>query len=214
MVFGQAVGGEAQPSSSRHCFANAIFIPGPLHILHNAMKTVSTHMNHWPLFEGQLKTMADLVSAQCLELFVEKCVRGGPYDSAKNMFARSNFPSLIDWRWGQCRGFIDGLLKVMKVLRASWSTDKMCAGALRTAERPIKCCETLPTSRCLRSFGLTDNVSIFKFGREIDIWRRPRRICVCRCRYRFWNRPGVGEHRSVFVVAWDSWAFGRSRFPV
>jgi hypothetical protein len=81
---------------ARFLFKHAMVIPGPLHILHNGMKSVAKDLKHYPLFEGQLKVMVDFVSSQTLELFVEKCIEHGPFSSARGMFARSSahHPSL------------------------------------------------------------------------------------------------------------------------
>ncbi len=116
----------AQPP--QHLFQNSIFIPGLLHILHNAMKTVSTFLPYYALFEGQLKTMADFVTFQTLELFIQKCIEGTPFTSAKHLFSRNTFPKRIEWRWGTNGAFIEGLLRVMKVLRAAWRTERMLSG--------------------------------------------------------------------------------------
>ncbi len=50
---------------SRFVFRHAMLIPGPLHILHNAMKLISMRLNHYPVFEHQLKAIVGRSHGHC-----------------------------------------------------------------------------------------------------------------------------------------------------
>ena len=122
------------PEVPTHLFVRALLIPGPLHILHNAMKFISVHLKHYLIYQTQLRTMSQFVTQRTLDLFCQTCLHGTAFHTAQHHFHRDTFPKLIEWCWGSNLGLIKGLLTVVRPLRACWSDQKMFASHVADAD--------------------------------------------------------------------------------
>ena len=105
-----------QRAPSQFLFTNCLPVPGLLHVLHNAVKELSTHaMQEWASGLEALKKMNFfLTKFNYKERFVEKCLAVAAPQHAPTF--QKKFTTILDWRFAVVQTFLDELLPLRKAL--------------------------------------------------------------------------------------------------
>ena len=106
---------ESDGESRDYLFDEAISIPGLLHIVHNALRELSTEgMVHWSGCLAALKTLNKfLTQHNYKERFVETCV-GQMAPQHAVQFQRT-FTAILDWRFAVVQSFLQEVLPLRQV---------------------------------------------------------------------------------------------------
>ena len=109
----------------RFIFPDSLVIPGVLHIVHNLSWKADKAMPNFDSWLNGLKAVVTLLHyKQNRELFVERCVRGTPFDHIRSPL-RSGVPSTAEWRWASIVLVLKALLPLRVLLRCTFDAAKM-----------------------------------------------------------------------------------------
>jgi hypothetical protein len=108
-------------------FSHTVYVPGPLHILHNATKDLSSVMEWFSDYLQQLSQICRLLRRPFLrERLVETCFVDSHARHLKHMFNDPvlNELSVYEGRWGTIAAATTGLGKFEGALRLAWNLGK------------------------------------------------------------------------------------------
>ena len=121
-----------------HVLPRCIPIPGIQHILDNLTADIHGVMVGWPRFVEELSAVCDILcKPECLEHFLQSCVREGGHQKYEPLFARAFHP-VVEWRWGSLMNTLTWLLPLEGALRRIWDPARYNSAARprRAAEEP------------------------------------------------------------------------------
>jgi hypothetical protein len=118
-----------QPQAgSQHVFKHAIISGGILHVVHNLSWKMDSCLSGFKQYLDSLKAVVCLLHEKFhREVFIEKCVKGTPFDHARNGLQRA-IPTTTEWRWNSVIDVLDALMPLRTLLRATFSVAKMRLG--------------------------------------------------------------------------------------
>ena len=122
---------DSVPESSAHqrrAYATdcrrSIYVPGLLHIIHNATADLQSVLAHWPAYVRQLKAVAKMLSKRKYrDRLIETCFRDEP-QSAYVHDIEQYCHSVHDGRWGTVFAAVAGLVPLEAPLRYAWSSER------------------------------------------------------------------------------------------
>ena len=114
----------------KRVFENSMVVPGILHICHNLSAKVDKAMPYFDTFLNGLKAVVTLLHYKDnRQLFIEKCVRGTPFDTSGRSALNRGVPSTAEWRWGSIISILDRIVPLKALLRITFDATKMKAAA-------------------------------------------------------------------------------------
>ena len=104
--------------------SHTLYIPGVLHIIHNAVKDLQHTLRHWDWFTTRLRHVCRLLSRKySRQRLMETCFSAEPHCFFKNQYTDFT-ANVYEGRWGSVAFCIGQLLLVERSLRSAWSLDK------------------------------------------------------------------------------------------
>ena len=120
--------------NKRNVFPESLVVPGVLHVMHNLSWKADRAMPNFDPWLNGLKAVVTLLHyKQNRELFVERCIRGTPFDHIRSPL-NHGIPSTAEWRWGTIVLVLKALLPMRVLLRCTFDAAKMCTKMRDQAE--------------------------------------------------------------------------------
>lgn len=113
---------------NRTVFSRSLLNAGVLHIFHNLSWKIDDAMPSFARWLDGLKALVTLLHySENREKFMEQCVRGTPFDTAKSPL-KTGLPTTTDWRWGSIVIVVTKVLPLRSVLQCTFDVGKMMRG--------------------------------------------------------------------------------------
>ena len=107
-------------------FTESIYIPGPLHIMHNMTEGLSRAMLWWPEFLSRLTNLCRLLGRKWnRQRLFATCFCDPPWNAFVDLYASFN-GQVYQGRWGSVLHAVKELLPLEISLRGAWSKAKFC----------------------------------------------------------------------------------------
>ena len=108
----------------------AFTFPGVLHISHNILADLSSHLEHWTQFYQQLQQFKWLWQDGRKERFIRFCVEPLLGQAPAELEKENGLQSLYTARFGEVTMFCQRLLPLLPLLKRTWSADRFRAGPM------------------------------------------------------------------------------------